>query len=133
MKTAKRQFLVRVAGVDGYFATRTGGRKTAAITKAFDGGARDPDLLSAPALVDDVTITRPYDTDRDGPLELRLLPLVGAWETTLHVTPTDGNLVPLGPTKTFQGRLSAVAGPESDAGSGDSGTLELVFSIRSVA
>jgi hypothetical protein len=128
-KVAKRQFLIKVAGVDGFFATRTGGRKTAATTKVFDGGSTTPDVLTAPALYSDIVVGRPYDPDRDDAIVAFLDPLVGNWDTAVDVTPTDGNLVPTGRTRHYRGRLADVNYPEQDAKSGDEAALELTITI----
>lgn len=133
-KSAKRQFLVRVDGIDGYWATKTGGRKDVATTKVFDGGTRMADILTANPLVDDLTLGRPYDRDRDGPLVKRLLALAGLWDTMIYETPTDENLVPSGDALTYNVRLVGVHPPEPDAGGGASeAVLQLVFSVRDVA
>lgn len=133
-KSAKRQFLVRFDGIDGYWATLTGGRKDVAVTKVFDGGARIADILTANPLVDDITVGRPYDRDRDGPLVKRLLPIAGTWDTMGYDTPTDENLVPAGDALVYNCRLIGVHPPEVDAGGGSTeALLTLVFSVRDVA
>lgn len=132
-KSAKRQFLIRVDGIDGYFAVKTGGRKSVATTKVFDGGSTIADVLTANPLVDDVTISRPFDRDRDMPLIKRLLPVCGTWDTHIYETPTDENLVPAGDPLTYNARLSSVGPVDADAKSGDEVPVELVFAIRDVA
>jgi hypothetical protein len=133
-KSAKRQFLVRIDGVDGYWASRTGGRKDVATTKVFDGGSRIADILTANPLVDDLTLTRPFDRDRDGPLVHRLLPLAGVWDTMIYETPTDENLVPSGDPLVYNVRLVGVHPPEPDAGGGATAAeFVLLFAARDVA
>lgn len=133
-KSAKRQFLVRIDGIDGYWATRTGGKKAVATSKVFDGGARIADILTANPLVDDITLGRPYDRDRDGPLVKQLLPIAGTWDTFVYETPTDENLVPAGDPLVYNARLVSVGPPEPDAGGGATeAVLQLVFACRDVA
>lgn len=132
-KKAKRQWLVKVSGIDGFFATRTGGKKTAATTKVFDGGAEDPDIITGPGLYDDVVVGRPFDDDRDDDLVAFLDPLVGNQWFSIDATPTDGNLVPVGKVRHYRGLLNALTYPDSDAKSGDEAALELTFAISSAS
>lgn len=130
-KAAQRQFLIKVNGVDALFSTKTGGRKSSDVSKVYDGGSLTPDVLAGPAQVEDITVGRPYDPYRDGPLIQRLARLVGSWRTSLVITPTDADLVPVGRGRTFFGLLTGLSEPEGDAGSNDPATLELTFSISS--
>jgi hypothetical protein len=129
-KASARQFLVKVEGIDGYFATKQGGNVSSDVTKAYDGGSLTPDIVTAPPTAENVTVTRHYDPDRDDTVMRTLLPLVGAWETTVSVTPTDADLVAAAPPRTYpKARLVGVTEPEVDSGSGDAAMFGLEFAI----
>lgn len=129
-KSAKRQFLVKVAGITGNFMTKTGGEFTADTTKVYDGGSLQPDTLAGPAQGSNVVITRAYDYTRDSTVLASLVQQVGRWRTTVSVTPTDQDLVAIGTPRTFPNALLVgVTEPEVDASSGDPGILQLEFSV----
>lgn len=134
MKAAQRQFLVGVEGVTGYFATKTGGETSADTTDVYDGGSPTPEKLAAPATTANVTVSRPWDPERDGPVVARLASQVGRWRTTVSVQPTDADLIPVGsPTVYANALLVRVQDPEADAASGDAATIELEFAIETRA
>lgn len=134
MKAAQRQFLVKVSGVDGYFATKTGGNTSSDASDVYDGGSLTPEKLASPATSEDVACGRPYDPERDQAVIKRLRPLVGRWRTTVSVQPTDADLVAIGRATTYANALLiGCTEPEVDAGSGDAAMFELTFAIESVA
>lgn len=129
-KASARQFLVKVDGVDGYFATKQGGNVSSDVTKAYDGGALIPDVITAPPTADNVTVTRHFDPDRDNTILTQLRQLVGSWTTTVSVTPTDSELVATAPPLTYsKAVLVSVTEPETDSGSGDAAMWGLEFAI----
>jgi hypothetical protein len=131
-KAANRQFLVKVDGIDGYFATKSGGEVTADANKVYDGGSLVPDVLASPAEVGDITVSRPYDPDRDQPVINNALPQVGQWRTTISVTPTYGDLTAVRGVKPrvfSNALLVGLREPEPDASSGDAADLELTFAV----
>lgn len=129
-KAAQRQFLVAVSGIAGYFATKTGGEVSADATRVYDGGQPQPDLLSAPAQADNVTVGRPYDPLRDQPVITTLKQRVGRSRHTVSVIPTDEDLIAIGPPTIYANALLVRVGePEADAASGDAATYELEFAI----
>lgn len=131
---AQRQFLVKVSGVDGYFATKGGGNAGSDVTRVFNGGSLVPEVLASPGQVEDVTVGRPYDPARDAPVIARLSSQVGRWRTTVSVTPTDADLVPVADQTVYANALlTNVGNPEADAGSGDAGTFSLTFAVPTVA
>lgn len=134
MKSAKRQFLVKVDGIDGYWAQKTGGDITADTNKVFDGGSLIPDVIASPSNTDDVTCTRPYDPLRDQPMINQLKRMVGVWRTTVSVTPTDADLtVSRVSGDVYPGALlTGLVPPEVDAGSGDAAEVELTFAVGAV-
>lgn len=130
--SAQRQFLIRVAGVDGYFATRRGGEVTADSSREFDGGSLVPEVLTSPAQPGDLTVGRGYKPARDDAVLRVLRPRVGRWRTSVSVQPTDRDLVAVGRPTVYHGILTGVSDPEADSNSGDPARLELTFAIESV-
>jgi hypothetical protein len=129
-KSSARQFLVKVEGVTGFWSTKTGGNVTADNTKVYDGGNLKPDIITNPPTAEDVTVTRPYDPDRDDIVLRNLLQLVGSWDTTVSVTPCDASLVAIAPPRVYSNaRLTGVQDPEVDASSGDAAMCGLTFAI----
>lgn len=135
MKSAQRQFLWTVAGIATPFAQKSGGEVTSDATKVWDGGAVVPDVIAAPAEVGDVTLTRPYDPERDQPVLDRLITLVGQWRTTISGQPLSGDMraARTKPRVYPDALLIGVREPESDASSGDAADYELTFAVGSVA
>lgn len=129
-KSSKRQFLVRADTLEGFWARKTGGNITADVSKAYDGGNPIPDLISSPPAADNVTLSRTFDPDRDLEILRRLRPLVGSFRTTVTWTPTDADMVAIGPPVTYSDALLvAINEPEVDAGSGDAADFDLEFAI----
>ena len=129
-KSSARQFLVKVEGVLGFFATKQGGNVTADSTKVYDGGSLKPSIITNPPTAEDVEVTRPYDPDRDDEPMRQLLQLVGSWSTTVSVTPTDADLTAIAPPRVYpNARLVGVTEPEVGASSGDPATFGLTFAI----
>ena len=132
MKSAQRQFLVKVAGIEGYFASKSGGDISADTNKVYDGGADTPDVLAGPAEADNITVTRPYDLQRDDPVLRNLRKRVGRWTTTVSITPTDRDLIAIGTPQVYpEALLVGITEPETDASSGDSAEFELEFAVGS--
>lgn len=129
-KSSARQFLVKVEGVDGLWSTKSGGNVSADNTKVYDGGSLKPDIITNPPTAEDVSVTRPYDPDRDDEMLRRLLQLVGSWDTTVSVTPTTADLVASAPPRVYSNaRLTGVTEPEVDSSSGDAAMIGLTFAI----
>jgi hypothetical protein len=131
-KAAQRQFLVKVAGIEGYFATKSGGNVTSDNNKVYDGGNLTPDILSAPAQAENVTVGRAFDVERDGPILTILRQQVGRRSFTVSVTPTDRDLNVTGEPVTYpEALLVGITDPDVDAASGDAARFELEFAIPS--
>lgn len=130
MKSAQRQFLVKVGDLPGYFASKSGGNVSADVNKVYDGGSLKPDLVTAPAVAENITVSRPYDATRDPDLLARLRSVVGVYTATLTVQPTDRDLAPVGRAAVYPNAvLAAVNEPDVDASSGDAAMYELEFAI----
>lgn len=133
-KAAQRQFLVKVSGIDGLFASKTGGNTASEATDVYDGGTLTPEKISNPPRTDDVSVGRPFDPIRDRPVLRRLRPLVGRWRTTVSVQDTDADLVAIGqPTVYSNALLIGLTDPEHDAASGDAAAFEMTFAVETVA
>lgn len=129
-KSSARQFLVKVDGIEGFWATKQGGGVSADTTPVYDGGNTKPDIISNPAMAEDVTVTRPFDAERDWDMLTALNQQVGSYTATVSVTPTNADLVAIKPPRVYANALlKAVQEPETDAGSGDAATCGLVFAI----
>lgn len=133
-KAAQRQFLVKVSGISGYFATFSGGNVSSEVSDVYDGGALTPEKIASPARTEDITVSRPYDPERDQPVINALRRQTGSLRATVTKQPTDADLVPTGPPNVYANcLLLSVTEPEVDASSGDPTAFQLVFAYESVA
>lgn len=129
-KRAQRQYLVRISGIEGYWSTFSGGNVSADTNKVYDGGNLTPEVLSGPAEADNVTISRPFDDNRDMELVAQLRQQVGTFSATLSATPTDRNLVAVGKPRVYpDALLVGLTEPDYDATSGDAAMIELEFAV----
>lgn len=132
--SSQRQFLVSVSGVSGLFDTKSGGETSADTTKHYDGGSTQPEVLSAPAETDNITISRAWKYERDYEIHKLLRARVGRYRATLSVTPTNEDLIAIAKPTTYPNALLVrVSEPDYDSGSSDIATWELEFAIGSVA
>jgi len=132
--SAQRQFLVSISGINGYFMTKSGGEVSSESTKVFEGGAKTPEIITSPSDVDNLTVSRNYDPDRDASILAQLRAKVGTERKTITVQPTDRDLVAIGnPIVYADAVLVRIAEPEYDANSGDMATYELEFACKTVA
>lgn len=134
MKSAKWQFLVRVDGIEGFWAGKTGGSITADTNKAWDGGARRPDVLGGRPNTEDVELTRPFDPIRDQPMINALKSRVGVWRTTLSSQPVNADLTSVAvPGDVYSDALlTKLSVPEVDASSSDAAEIGLTFAVGDI-
>lgn len=137
MRSSQRQFLVKVDGpvtIEEYFATKSGGEVEGENSEAWDGGKLKPTRLGGPTTVGRVTVTRPYDPERDQPLLKLLRPSVNRDYFTVSIQPTDRDLVALDvePTVYTNALLARCTDPDADAGSGNPAIVELAFDPEDV-
>lgn len=119
---------------NGYFAQVSGGEITASVEKVYDGGDRFPQTICAPAEVGDITITRHYDPDRDGPSIKQARRLVGAAYYDVSVFDLNCDLVVYGTERVYpEALLVGMSEPEGDSSSGAPATFSLTFSISTVS
>ncbi len=128
----QKDFLVTVSGIDGTFSTCTGGEPEGQSGVSWDGGSNNHVVTVGrptwPALV----VSRPYSPERDGPVETRLLPLIGRGgprsRFTISRSALDGDGVVIGEPRVWTDAiLTKVKGPEPDADSGTTARFELTF------
>ncbi len=117
-----------------YWAQVSGGEITAPVEKAYDGGAKFPETLCAPAEIGDVTLTRHYDPDSDSAPLQKVRGLVGQTYYHLTVYDLDCGLKVYGTERVYPNALLVgLSEPEGDSASGAPATYSLTFSISQVA
>lgn len=132
--SAQRQFLVTLSGIDGKWMTKSGGEIQSDSNKIYDGGSLVPSIVTSPAEVGNITVSRAYDQARDEPILANLRTKVGRYSTTITVQPTDADLVAVGKASVYAGAvLVRVGEPDFDSSSGDIANIELEFATVSVA
>jgi hypothetical protein len=131
---AQRQQLVEVAGIPGYMSTKEGGERSSDPSKVWDGGALDPETLSAPAETGNITVGKPYRPLVHGPILKAMDRQVGRLRTTIKIWDTDPDLGPIGEPRIHANALLVrLSWPEHDASSSDAGMFELEFAVGSMA
>jgi len=138
--SAQRDFLAEVnftnlSGKGGpeFWAQKSGGDVQAETTKAYDGGKVFPQTLGGPPSVDDITVTAPYERERDWDLYSSVQAAVG--QETADITVRNGkSSFNSGDVQAQQGGLQyskallkSVKGPDVDASSGSASTWSLTF------
>jgi hypothetical protein len=119
---------------NGYFAQVSGGEITASVEKVYDGGAKFPETLCAPAEIGDITVTRFYDPDRDGAALKVVRSLVGSTYYNLNIFDLDCDLKVYGTERVYPNALLVgLTEPEGDSSSGAPSTFSLTFSISQVS
>lgn len=141
-KISQRQVLARLINADGIgpdfgntpFAQVSGGEITASVEKVYDGGQLFPEVLCAPLEVGDVTVTRHYDPERDGPALRAIRTLVGRTYYNIQVDDYDCDLRVPGTARVYsRALLVSLTEPEGDSSSGAPAVFSLTFSIASVS
>ena len=129
-----RQQLTEVAGIPGYFGTKSGGERTSEPSKVWDGGALDAENLSAPADTGNIVVGKPYRPMVHGSILKGLDRQVGRYRTTVSVWDTDPDLGPVGePTIYADALLVRMQRPDHDAGGNDASMFELEFAVAEEA
>ena len=119
---------------DMYFAQVSGGEVTAAVEKIYDGGILFPEVLTGPPEIGDVTVTRHYDADRDGPALRLLRNKVGQVHYDVAIFDLNCDLVVYGTERVYpKALLVGLSEPEGDSSSGAPTTFSLTFSISAVS
>ena len=122
---------------DFLFAQVSGGEITASVEKIYEGGAKRPTVLCAPAEIGDITLTAHYDDDiTTGGIALAIRKLrqfvgVGFYDITIQT-------YNCGLTSTANDRiysnalLVGLTEPDGDSSSGAPTTFALTFSISDI-
>jgi hypothetical protein len=119
---------------EGYFAQVSGGEVTASVEKVYDGGSLFPQVLAAPPEIGDVTITRHYDSLKDGENLKEVRGLVGQVFYDLTIYDLNADLKVIGSERSFsEALLVGLSEPEGDSSSGAPTTFSMTFSISSVS
>lgn len=144
-KVSQRQVVAEVTPVrmpgcpigpafDGYFAQVSGGEVTASVEKVYDGGSLFPEVLTAPPEIGDITVTRHYDVERDGPSLKVARKLVGQVHYDVTVYDLNCDLRVYGTERVYpQALLVGLSEPEGDSSSGAPATYSMTFSISQVS
>lgn len=135
MSTASEaDFLVKVAGIDGYFATKSGGDVTAATSDVYNGGQKYPTKLAGKPVTANVMCDRPYDPLLHSSLVKQLRPQTGRLRTTISIQPIDADEQPIGDPEVFPDALLVkVSSPPVDAASSKEGRFGLEFAVQASA
>ena len=140
-KLSQRQIVAKIEESEssspnfiGYFAQVSGGEITAAVEKVYDGGQRFPETLCAPADIGDITVTRHYESERDGTRLEKLRPLVGQAYYNVTVTELNCDLEVAETRRIYTEALCVgMTEPDGDASSGAPASYSLTFSIGPLA
>lgn len=117
-----------------YFAQVSGGEITAAVEKVYDGGILFPEVLTGPPEIGDVTVTRHYDADRDGPALKKTRNKVGQVHYDVSIFDLNCDLKVPGTNRLYpKALLVGLSEPEGDSSSGAPTTFSMTFSISSVS
>jgi hypothetical protein len=130
--SSENQFLVTVSGVDGFFATKTGGDPTVSITKDYDGGSDEADISYSRTTWSDIVIGRRYDVARDAAIALALQSQLRS-ERTVTVQPTDGSFAPIGPAQTLRCVLIGATSPAVNANGSTPARFQLTLAVKGLA
>lgn len=120
----------------GVFDTHSGGGETADVTKYRPGGLAPQITFPSLSEFDDLTVTRYWDSSRDGALLRSVRGKVGSLSMTVTIQALAKDGSPLAGSenrRTYSGTLSGVTEPESDSTSGDAATFELVMVVEAVS
>lgn len=144
-KATQRQIVAEISPVIGlpghapgpffpkYFATVSGGEISASVEKVYDGGARFPETLCAPAEIGDITVSKFYDPDEDHGRLQSLRQLVGAVYYDVKIFTLDCDLAVPGSERTYpKALLVGLTEPDGDASSGAPATFSLTFSVSKI-
>lgn len=134
---SQRQFLVEVDddNIDGYFMQKSGGNSSADSNKIYGGGEKTPYIVTGITDIENITISRAYDSVRDGAMLKVIRPQVGSLTTSIKVTECTADYEPIpGGQVVYSGCvLVGISEPEYESSSGDAAAVQLEFAVKSVA
>lgn len=132
---SNRQHSVSVSGVVGMWATLKGGVPSVDVNKAYNGGAKVPDLTLGRVAYSNVTVSRPYNNARDAAVRRQIEAALGTmWTATITDQDLDANEMALGEPIVYTGCVPvSVTGPEFDTESSDPSRIEIEFQVQARA
>jgi hypothetical protein len=148
-KLSQRQILAEITPVSAglpkwttfQFAQVSGGEITASVEKIYEGGAKFPTVLCAPAEIGDITLTAHFDDDNNDNGEKAgiakklkdLRPLVGRAYYDITISTYDCDIKVRGADRVYSScLLVGITEPDGDSSSGAPTTFALTFSVQSV-
>lgn len=134
MTTTQADFLVKVSGIDGYFATKSGGDVTAATTDVYEGGQRQPNKLAGRPVTANITVERPFDAATQQDTVTWLMVRIGRWRTTVSQQAIDEDEQTTGDPMVYSDALLVrVNPPDVDASSAKESRWGLEFAVKALA
>ncbi len=130
--SSENQFLITCSGVDGFFATKTGGDPSVSITKDYDGGSDEANISTSRTNWSDLVIGRRYDVDRDARILIALQAQIRS-ERTVTVQPTDPAYNPTGPSQTYRCVLLGASSPPANANGSTPARFQLTLAVKGLA
>jgi len=129
--TMKHNWAISVDGIKGYFNQMSGGAATTAVGVDWGGGgAKKPSKSPGPVTFDDLTLTRSYYANTDDAWLTALRKgLYSTKKYTVRKQALDANGVKVAkPVVYYNCILAGLTEPETEGGSEDMSTVEVVFS-----
>lgn len=114
----------------GVFETLSGGGSRADGTKIYPGSMSPQKAIGGLSSVENVTVSRTYDPDRDDAFKTDLRAGVGGGLLEIWDQPVDGAGAARGKADYYSGTLEGFTPPERDAGSSDAARFELECSTH---
>lgn len=132
--SSENQFLVTISGIPGtsFWASKTGGDPSVAVTKDFDGGSDEANISFSRISWSDLVIGRRYDVDRDAALNLALLGQLRT-DRVVTVQPSDASFNAIGPATSYRCTQVAVTTPSVNANGSAPARYQLTFSVKGLA
>jgi hypothetical protein len=125
------QFDVTVAidgiGNLGTFDKMTGGEIDSDEQKYRPGAMAPPVSLGGAVTMGNVTVSRLFDQDRDGPFFHQLIAMVGVGNIRVTKQPLDMNKTPYGLPLIYTGKIKQVTPPDHDSTSSDPALFDIEF------
>lgn len=134
LATADR-FKVSVSSMPGPWTQVSGQEVSREVSKMKETAGGADVVMPSRITYPDLTLTRVYDSDRDGALFKRIASgeLFADTSVTVQELDADGNAIP-GASKTYSGCVvKSATAPDGDANSQDSASLTVVFTVGSIA
>lgn len=113
------------------FATKSGGNADSEEAKHRSAGGEQEEALGGVQTTENVTISRKFLPERDGPIIRRIRPLRGRRRMSITVQPLDRDDNTIGDPDVYTGIFKACNPSDADANSSDVSMFELELSTNS--